>query len=202
MMKRLFLLLLSLCAMVPVSGKERAAQLVEALSAHFRAMNAYEVRFEVASPEGRLLGSYHVEGRGFYLTLGDAELYSDGKLRYEVNNTYREVVVDKMDASSRSVLDNPVSAFDFLDTQYAASLLQERDGVATLLMTPSAGGENSLSGVVTVQLSVSDLTPRKLVYDNEGERVDITILEVTQPRQALKKFNARNYPDYEIVDFK
>ena len=56
--------------------------------------------------------SYAVEGEGYYLVLGDAEVYCDGAVRYEVDNRRREVTIDVVDTDSRNILNNPASCFN------------------------------------------------------------------------------------------
>ena len=42
-----------------------------------------------------IAGFFMVEGDGYYINLDVMEVYSDGKLRYEVNNQRKEVVEDR-----------------------------------------------------------------------------------------------------------
>ncbi|MFQ7049303.1 MAG: hypothetical protein ACLRR1_11660, partial [Alistipes shahii] len=106
-MKRLLSLLLLLSAMqsvaavpvaadvpaaannVPAAG--RADAILAGVSDGFRALGAYGVSFEVRSDEYVTRGRYAVEGENYYLVLGDAEVYCDGAVRYEVDNRRREV---------------------------------------------------------------------------------------------------------------
>ena len=134
-MKRLLSLLLLLSAMqsvaavpaaadvpaaannVPAAG--RADAILAGVSDGFRALGAYGVSFEVRSDEYVTRGRYAVEGENYYLVLGDAEVYCDGAVRYEVDNRRREVTIDVVDTGSRNILNNPVHAFDFLGSEYA-----------------------------------------------------------------------------------
>ena len=145
-MKRLLSLLLLLSAMqsvaavpaavnVPaaannVPAADRADAILAGVSDGFRALGAYGVSFEVRSDEYVTRGRYAVEGENYYLVLGDAEVYCDGAVRYEVDNRRREVTIDVVDTGSRNILNNPVHAFDFLGSEYAASLAGEQEGRA------------------------------------------------------------------------
>ena len=154
-MKRLLSLLLLLSAMqsvaavpaaadvpaaannVPAAG--RADAILAGVSDGFRALGAYGVSFEVRSDEYVTRGRYAVEGENYYLVLGDAEVYCDGAVRYEVDNRRREVTIDVVDTGSRNILNNPVHAFDFLGSEYAASLAGEQEGRAVVRLTPAPG---------------------------------------------------------------
>ena len=148
-MKRLLSLLLLLSAMqsvaavpaaadVPAAG--RADAILAGVSDGFRALGAYGVSFEVRSDEYVTRGRYAVEGEGYYLVLGDAEVYCDGAVRYEVDNRRREVTVTEVDAASRNILNNPVRAFDFLGSEYTPLLVSEADGRAVDLRVEVFGG--------------------------------------------------------------
>lgn len=60
----------------------------------FRAMKAYTVTFAVEGDDFAAEGSYAVEGDRYYMRVGDAEAYSDGVSKWEVDPSKREVVVD------------------------------------------------------------------------------------------------------------
>ncbi len=130
-------LLLSVFA--PLAAQDRAAEMIGALAAEFRAKGAYEVDFEVAVGEYRTRGSYAVEGGRYHLILGDAEVYADTSVRYEIDNRRREVTINLVDTASRNILNNPVHAFDFLGSEYVPTLLSEHDGLTTLVLAPAAG---------------------------------------------------------------
>lgn len=112
---------------------DRAAGILAGVRDGFRALGAYGVSFEVRSDEYVTRGRYAVEGEGYYLVLGDAEVYCDGAVRYEVDNRRREVTIDVVDTDSRNILNNPVHAFDFLGSEYAASLAGEQEGRAVVV---------------------------------------------------------------------
>ena len=88
------------------SADGRAAEILEKLAAGFRALGAYGVTFEVSSDEYTTRGRYAVEGENYYIAVGEAEVYCDGKIRYEIDNRRREVTIDDVDTSSRNLLSN------------------------------------------------------------------------------------------------
>ncbi len=179
----------------------RAAELLEKLAAGFRAMPAYRVDFEIETGDSSVQGSYAVQGEDYYLEVGDAEVFADGKVRYEVDNRRREVTVNAVDTSSRSILDNPVRAFDFLDSDYTPRLLGERDGHAAVSLTPTAAA-GSVAGEVTVTLTVTPVRPVRVAYDYDGERITVSVVAIKPLSGALKRFDRTAYRDYEFIDFR
>lgn len=200
-MKR-FLLLLALASGVwSVSAADRATEILERLAAGFRAMNGYGVNFEVSSGDYEARGSYVVEGEGYYLALGDAEVFADGGVRYEIDNRRREVTVTEVDTTSRNILNNPVRAFDFLGSEYVPSLVSEAGGRAVVRLTPAAGND-SPAGNVTLTVSTDTMRPLSLSYDYDGEQVLVKVLEVAPLTGHVRPFDKAAYKGYEFIDFR
>ncbi|MCM1151617.1 MAG: hypothetical protein NC209_03130 [Alistipes sp.] len=183
------------------SAGDRAAGIVSALAAEFRAMNGYEVAFEIAMGEHRMAGSYSVEGERYCLRLGDAEVFGDGTTRYEVDHRRREITVVGIDSVSRSLLDNPVHAFDFLDSGYLPALSWERDGLAAVSLQPVAGS-GSLAGTIALVVATATMRPQSVVYDFDGEKIEIRILRISLLRSPFRTFDPDACAGFEWIDFR
>ncbi|WP_418992179.1 hypothetical protein [Alistipes sp.] len=180
---------------------DRAGEIVRQLASAFRAMPSYGVGFEVLAGEYATRGRYAVAGDRYSLALGDAEVFSDAAVRYEVDNRRREITVNPVDTAARNILSNPVRAFDFLDSQYTSELLWERDGLASVRLTPAPGSDAS-AGTVTVTLSLDPLRPLSLAYDFDGEQVTVRIRSVEPLAEPVRSFDRAAYPGYELIDFR
>lgn len=180
---------------------DRAAGILAGVRDGFRALGAYGVSFEVRSDEYVTRGRYAVEGEGYYLVLGDAEVYCDGAVRYEVDNRRREVTIDVVDTDSRNILNNPVHAFDFLGSEYAASLVGEQEGRAVVRLTPAPGNTSS-AGNIVLTVDTAAMRPVSLRYDYDGEQVQVSVLGIKPLETPLKAFAKDNYAGYEFIDFR
>lgn len=180
---------------------DRAAGILAGVRDGFRALGAYGVSFEVRSDEYVTRGRYAVEGEGYYLVLGDAEVYCDGAVRYEVDNRRREVTIDVVDSDSRNILNNPVHAFDFLGSEYAASLAGEQEGRAVVRLTPAPGNTSS-AGNIVLTVDTAAMRPVSLRYDYDGEQVQVSVLGIKPLETPLKAFAKDNYAGYEFIDFR
>ena len=100
------LCLAALVSLLPLRAADDAParKVAGELAARFRAMKAYTVTFAVEGDDFAAEGSYAVEGDRYYMRVGDAEAYSDGVSKWEVDPSKREVVVDVVDTQSRSLL--------------------------------------------------------------------------------------------------
>ncbi|OUN58750.1 hypothetical protein B5G16_07835 [Alistipes sp. An66] len=164
-------------------------------------MKGYEVDFTVEAGEYRTAGSYAVEGQGYFLTLGDAEVFCDGTVRYEVDNARREVTIAGVDSTSRNILNNPVRAFDFLGDDYRAELLSETGGKAVVRLTPVEGSGAS-AGTVAVTVSTATMRPEQLDYDYDGERIRVVVRRVAPLAGPLARFERSRFEGYEFIDFR
>jgi len=200
-MKRWLLLLAMAAGVGTVSAAGRAAEILEGLAAGFRAMKGYEVDFVIEAGDYRAEGSYAVQGAGYALSLGDAEVYCDGAVRYEVDNRRREVTIDVVDTGSRNILNNPVHAFDFLGSEYAASLAGEQEGRAVVRLTPAPGNTSS-AGNIVLTVDTAAMRPVSLRYDYDGEQVQVSVLGIKPLETPLKAFAKDNYAGYEFIDFR
>ena len=133
--------------------------------------------------------------------LGDAEVYCDGAVRYEVDNRRREVTIDVVDTDSRNILNNPVHAFDFLGSEYAASLVGEQEGRAVVRLTPTPGNTSS-AGNIVLTVDTAAMRPVSLRYDYDGEQVQVSVLGIKPLETPLKAFAKDNYAGYEFIDFR
>lgn len=183
------------------AGTLRAEELLGRLAEAFRAMRAYEVSFEIRSGDFLSAGSYAVDGADYFLTVGDAVVYADGAVRYEVDNRRREITVTELDSASRNILNNPVRAFDFLGSEYAPELLSERDGEAVIRLTPT-GSANAAAGSIAVTLSTDPVRPRELSYEYDGERVTVRVTRIAPLDAPLRRFDRQAFPGYEFIDFR
>ncbi|WP_418407239.1 hypothetical protein [Alistipes sp.] len=183
------------------SDVAEADEILGKVTAGFRALGAYGVAFEVAADEYAARGRYAVEGEGYYLVLGDAEVYCDGTVRYEVDNRRREVTIDQVDTASRNILNNPVRAFDFLGSEYTASLVGAQQGRAVILLTPTSANTSS-SGTITLTVDTAAMRPLSLSYDYDGERVSVAVLGISPLASPLESFEKGKYDGYEFIDFR
>ena len=198
---RFLLLLAALGFAQQGSSAGRAGEILEKLAAGFHSMGAYGVAFEVRSDEYAVKGSYGVDGERYYIVLGDAEVYCDGRLRYEIDNRRREVTIDDVDLTSRNILNNPAHAFDFIGSEYTSSLAGEEGGRAVVRMVP-ASKEASPAGEILVTVDTATMQPQSLRYDYDGEQVHISVLGIEPLASPLKTFDKKHYDDYEFIDFR
>ena len=111
----------------------------------------YGMNISVAMAESESLNGYFmVDGDSYYITLGVMEVYSDGKLRHEINNERKEVTIDNVDLSSVDLLTNPTHAFDFVGEEFAISVVESSAEGCVLSLVP----RDDAMGVTEIRLAL------------------------------------------------
>ena len=184
------------------SGEEWLARLNSSLGERYAMSMSVAMGSDIDNLEEQVTGYMMVDGDSYYITLGIMEVYSDGKLRYEINNDRKEVTEDRVNLASHDLLTNPTRAFDFAPEEFDIALRFSHNGeIASLEFTPR---EKSL-GVTAISLAlVSEgdrVYPSQIAYDYDGDIVCITLAMVDIRDKRLPRWDAQLYKAYDIVSF-
>ena len=149
----------------------------------------------------KLHGTIKVEGDAYYLMLGTMEVYSDGKLRYEINNERKEVSEDRVDLKSHDLLTNPTRAFTFLDAEFKMAMRSAHDANTKYIdLTPRED-----IGITTITLALkrngAKVVPEVVSYYYDGDVVTITMQPIDATSWKLPRWNKASYAAYDIVSF-
>jgi hypothetical protein len=125
------LLFLGLSAVAQTA--DNAKDVVADLAQYITKLGRYEATFKLQVGDYVAEGRYMVDGNVYHIIVGSAaEVYCDGKVRYEVDKEREEVNIDVVDASSRNILDNPTRCFDFVGSDYSAIVVERGEEQVTL----------------------------------------------------------------------
>lgn len=197
-MKRFFTLLLAM-AFVLSARAEGEEQMLRRVAEYVKALGSYDAEVDVAAGEYKASGSYSVAGDSYYIKVGEAEVYADGKTRYEVDHSRKEVSVDVVDLESQNILDNPTRCFDFVGEEYAAELVKESDGVATIRLEAR---DEAMEGEILLGVESATGKPLSIAYILYDDRVDVKIKSLTPRKTKLPTFSKGDYKGYDMVDFR
>ncbi len=199
-LRTLSLILLALLVVAaPLKADERSAELLRALELKVGQMAGYEVQFMLRIEGREIAGRYRVRGESYHMQVGDAEVFSDGTSRWEVDPAKQEVVVDVVDPRSHNILQNPTRAFTFLDQDFTHEVRSEAAGLATLTLRPKS---RSSFSEVTLVLDVATATPRLMIYRADGQKLHISITSFAESSAPISAFDATRYADFELIDFR
>lgn len=202
-MRKIFLSIVALFAVGNLSAQsaeEWLTDLNESLGERY-AMDLFVEVGAVDSVDDQLSGYFMVEGDGYYISLGVMEVYSDGKLRYEINNERKEVVEDRVNLESVDLLSNPTRAFSFLPAEFSAKVLKSSSTGAVVSLVPKSDDLGITAILLNLERKGSKVVPSKLSYDYDGDLVTITLTMLDASDLALRKWDKTAYRAYDIVSF-
>ena len=192
----LALALSALCAANAQSAEEWLAKLDNALGERY----AMHIAVTVAK-EAPINGYFMVEGDAYYISLGIMEVYSDGKLRYEINNERKEVVEDRVNLEACDLLSNPTRAFSFVPQEFLSEVTSLTTERVTLRLTPKSEAMGIDAITLTLQRSGSQVVPVAISYDYDGDAVAITLSRADVSDAKLPRWDKSAYRAYDIVSF-
>ena len=200
-MRKISILLLSLFASLNLAAQEQTASVVlDALSQYITKLGRYEAAFTLQVGDYEADGRYMVDGNAYHIVVGStAEVYCDGKVRYEVDKEREEVNIDVVDASSRNILDNPTRCFDFVGSDYVAEIVA-RDAKSLTLKLVAA--DEKVEGEIFLTLDAVSNAPQRIEYRLYDESFNVKISSLAKSKSSPAKFDRTNYRDYEIIDFR
>ncbi len=181
-----------------LSAQNSARQWIEGLN--YTLDDRYALYMKVDAYGEKINGYFMVDKDSYYIQLGTMEVYSDGKYRYEINNERKEVTEDRVNLESRDLLSNPTRAFEFLESEFKATISENIHNGAILKLVPKQS-----SDITAVYVSVvwkdNRIIPLAIKYDYDGEEVSIALVMADAQSAVLPCWDKNNYKTYDIVSF-
>ncbi|MBO7263633.1 MAG: hypothetical protein J6U93_03820 [Alistipes sp.] len=197
-MRRLCMLLVALMCAVNVSAQITARDWIEGLN--YTLDDRYALYMKVGAYGEEMNGYFMVDKDSYYIQLGIMEVYSDGKLRYEINNERKEVTEDRVNLDSRDLLTNPTRAFEFLESEFTATISETIHNGAILKLVPKQSADIT-AVYVSVVWKDNRIIPLAIKYDYDGEEVTIALVMADVNSAILPRWNKSAYKTYDIVSF-
>ena len=203
-MRKIIFAFMAICMATTLSAQTTANEWVKQLESSMGERYAYTLNVKVASgdSEAMLAGRLMVEGDSYYMSLEAMEVYSNGKLRYEVNNERKEVTEDRVDLTSHDLLTNPTRAFKFAPEEFKMTLkFSQNDEIAGIVLTPRDKDYGITAILLYLMREGDKVYPKQIVYDYDGDKVVVTLAEYGDRAWKLPVWNESNYKAYDIVSF-
>lgn len=202
-MRRLILTLCALLGVVSLSAQSTPQQWIAEVNSSLGERYAFGLTVTVGADDEQqtLHGTLKVEGDAYYLMLGSMEVYSDGRLRYEINNERKEVTEDRVDLKSHDLLTNPTRAFTFVDSEFQMSMrtMADTSGRYIDLVPRDDIGMSSIT--LAVRRSGQRVMPEAISYFYDGDVVMIYLHPLDSSSWKLPRWNKSAYAAYDIVSF-
>lgn len=198
-MKRFIILFVALCLPLALFAQQEGDVWLKDLDTTLG--NKFAMEVEVSVAEEPIMGYFMVDGDGYYISLGIMEVYSDGKVRYEINNERKEVVEDRVNLEACDLLSNPTRAFSFVPQEFSSEVTSLTTERVTLRLTPKSEAMGIDAITLTLQRSGSQVVPVAISYDYDGDAVAITLSRADVSDAKLPRWDKSAYRAYDIVSF-
>lgn len=204
MCNKIFLSLLATIFSVATLSAQTAEEWLGSLNKTLGNSYTMNAVVQIGDAEGvvdELNGLFMVDGDGYYLSLGVMEVYSDGKLRYEVNNERKEATIDRVDLTSHDLLTNPTKAFTFAPDEFQITLQSASADTASLGLVPRED-----IGIANIELQLKRdangrVLPDSITYNYDGDVVKINLSIVKNKDATLPRWDDDAYRAYDVVSF-
>ena len=203
-MRKIIFALVAICMATTLSAQTSANGWLKQLEKSMGQRYAYTLAVMVKSGESKsvLSGRVMVEGDSYYMSLEAMEVYSNGKLRYEVNNERKEVTEDRVDLTSHDLLTNPTRAFKFAPEEFDMTLgFSQNDEIARVVLTPRDEDYGITSITLILVREGERVYPSQIAYDYDGDIIIISLREYDDEAWKLPTWSESNYRAYDIVSF-
>lgn len=193
------------------SADTRSSQIMERMASIIKQYGQYQVEFAFRADAASqpVTGRCVVQGDKYYLSAEGMEVYCDGKVKYEVNNGYKEVTVDRVDPADKSILANPAKVFDFPDAMFSHSYSAAGNVGTSKCDMITLKPKDTDSAIVEITLSVDQSTglPLRISYrlDGVSSAVSVDIYSIKRLESvpaAQFTFDKSKYKSFEIIDFR
>ena len=198
-MRKLVLLALVLSFALSAAADEKSKSMLQRVAQYIEALGAYDAEFKVVAGDYKATGEYSVAGDAYYIALDAAEVYSDGKVRYEVDHNREEINVDNVDLTSRNVLDNPTRCFDFVDAGYESDVYAETGGSKTIHLRST---DSAIEGDIYLTVNAASGRPERLEYKLYDDVIVVDVVSLDKRKAKVESFDKTKYKEYEIIDFR
>ena len=181
-----------------LSAQSSARQWIEGLN--YTLDDRYALYMKVDAYGEKINGYFMVDKDSYYIQLGTMEVYSDGKYRYEINNERKEVTEDRVNLESRDLLSNPTRAFEFLESEFKATISENIHNGAILKLVPKQSSDIK-AVYVSVVWKDNRIVPMAIKYDYDGEEVAIALVMADINSAVMPRWDSSTYRSYDMVSF-
>lgn len=202
-MRKIVITLVAVLSALGVSAQS-ASEWLAKLDSSLGERYAMHITVSVDDPiEGTtdVSGYFMVEGDAYYITLGVMEVFSDGKLRYEINNERKEVVEDRVNLEACDLLTNPTRAFNFVPNEFKSEVVGSTSDVVVLKLTPKSVAMGIDAITLKLKRNGSKVVPVNIAYDYDGDTVSVALSAADIADAKLPRWDKSAYRAYDIVSF-
>ena len=183
-----------------ITFAQTAKSLLDKAAANITVKSGVQAQFKMSGSMGNTSGTIAVKGRKFHATTPQAIVWFDGKTQWTYMKNNDEVNVTTPTESQLQAI-NPYNFINLYKNGYTATLNKSgKDFVVHL--TASSKDKKIRELFITVNKSSYHPTQVKLLQGTKWTIFDITDLKKQNIADAQFRFNAKDYPQAEVIDLR
>lgn len=199
-------LLTILCAIgmslgVYAQNSSQAKQILDRTAAIVSNKGGASADFTISSPKnGNISGTIYIKGNKFHASTPEASIWFDGKTQWTYMNNSEEVNISAPNESQQAQL-NPYKFITLYKNGYNMSLKTISGSYEIHLKANKA---NKSIGELYITINKKTYLPSKVRLLQKGQWSTITIsnFKTKNLSDTVFRFNAKDYPDAEIIDLR
>lgn len=179
---------------------QTAKSVLDKAAANITVKSGVQVKFKVTGSMGNTSGTIAIKGRKFHATTPQAIVWFDGKTQWTYMKNNDEVNVTTPTESQLQAI-NPYNFINLYKNGYDATLNSSgKDYVVHL--TASTKDKKIRELFITVNKSSNTPTQVKLLQGTKWTIFDISDLKKQSVPDRQFRFNAKDFPQAEIIDLR
>ena len=179
---------------------QTAKSVLDKAAANITVKSGVQAKFKMTGSMGNTSGTIAIKGRKFHATTPQAIVWFDGKTQWTYMKNNDEVNVTTPTESQLQAI-NPYNFINLYKNGYDATLNSSgKDYVVHL--TASTKDKKIRELFITVNKSSNTPTQVKLLQGNKWTIFDISDLKKQSVPDSQFRFNAKDFPQAEIIDLR
>lgn len=199
-MKRLTTILIAILSIASLQA-QTAKQVLDKTAATVGRKGGASASFSISSPNlGTSQGTIAIKGNQFKATTPDAVIWYDGKTQWTYMASTEEVNITTPTKNQQAAL-NPYTFINLYKEGF--SLSQQVKGNHFVITMKAQDAKRSIQQmVVTIQKDTYVPSQVKMLQGGEWTTISISNFKPANQPDGLFTFNAKDYPDAEVIDLR
>ncbi len=198
MKKICFLIMAALLSTATMA--QTAKSVLDKAAAHITVKEGVKANFKMKGGIGNTSGTIYIKGKKFHATTSQATVWFDGKTMWTYLKNNEEVNVSNPTEAQLQTI-NPYNFINLYKNGYS-STLNNTGGAYVVHLTSTAKGQKIKELFVTIDKNSYHPTQVKLLQGKNWTIFDISDLTNTKIADSKFRFNAKDFPQAEVIDLR
>lgn len=185
--------------MAVASYGQSATSVLDKVATILSNKNGVQASFTISSQQyGNTSGTISIKGRKFHATTKEATVWFDGKTQWTYVNKNDEVNINTPTQSDLQAI-NPYNFIYMYKQGYTATMTASGQ---YYIVTLKASGKSIQEMVITINKNTSIPSQIRMLQNKQWTVINVSGFKTATLSDNLFRFNAKAYPNAEIIDLR